>query len=147
MNIIKVESTRIHEFQKDSAFIRLLITPTENYYLVEETKGFEIVETMPNISNIVAGDLESIIKHASYMSNLKVQENINDLQRELEQSDYKIIKSYEYAMVGLEQPYNVAEIHTERENLRNQINYLQSQIKPVKTWEELQNIVMDNRTI
>lgn len=147
MNIIKVESTQIHEFQKDSAFILLLITPDANYYLVEETKGFEVIETMPSINNIVAGDFESIVKHASYMSNLKVQESIGTLQKQLDQSDYKIIKSYEYSLVGLEQPYNVAEVHAERENIRNQINYLTSQIKPVKTWQELQNIVMDNRKI
>lgn len=43
------------------------------------------------------------------------------LQDKLSATDYKVIKCYEYFLAGLELPYNVEELHTEREAIREQI--------------------------
>lgn len=51
---------------------------------------------------------------------VKIKER-EDLKRQLDSSDYKIIKSHEYYLAGLETPYDIAELHAEREAIREQI--------------------------
>ena len=50
---------------------------------------------------------------------------INQLKLELETTDYKIIKCSEYQLAGLEAPYNIAELHAERQSIRDKINALE----------------------
>ena len=50
----------------------------------------------------------------------KIKER-EDLKRQLDSTDYKIIKSYEYQLAGLETPYDISELHAEREAIRVQI--------------------------
>ena len=52
-------------------------------------------------------------------------EEILKLQEELNNTDYKIIKCSEYQLAGLEIPYNIAELHANRQRLRDKINELQ----------------------
>ena len=52
---------------------------------------------------------------------------IADLKRQLEETDYKIIKCSEYQLAGLEMPYDIAELHTERQALRDKINTLEDE--------------------
>lgn len=47
------------------------------------------------------------------------------LEKELAKTDYKIIKCYEYSLVNLELPYDIQQLHKERENLREQIRSLE----------------------
>lgn len=51
-----------------------------------------------------------------------IKNEINELKAQLESTDYKVIKCYEYGMVGLELPYDVDELHAERQNIRDMIN-------------------------
>jgi len=51
---------------------------------------------------------------------------IDNLKRQLTETDYKIIKCSEYQLAGLELPYDIAELHTERQELRNKISELES---------------------
>ena len=53
------------------------------------------------------------------------QAKIKELQSELNESDYKIIKCNEYKLAGLELPYNIEELHNQRQALRDEINELQ----------------------
>lgn len=53
------------------------------------------------------------------------QAKIKELQSELNESDYKIIKCNEYKLAGLELPYNIEELHKQRQALRDEINKLQ----------------------
>ena len=55
----------------------------------------------------------------------KKQAKIKALQRELTESDYKIIKCNEYELAGLELPYDIEELHKQRQALRDEINKLQ----------------------
>lgn len=50
----------------------------------------------------------------------KIEEE-ESLKRQLNNTDYKIIKSYEYHLAGLELPYDIEELHAEREAIREQI--------------------------
>lgn len=53
------------------------------------------------------------------------QAKIKELQSELNESDYKIIKCNEYELAGLELPYDIEELHKQRQALRDEINKLQ----------------------
>ena len=56
-------------------------------------------------------------------------EEIERLKSELQESDYKVIKCAEAMAVGAEMPYNVTELHKERQALRDKINELESEVK------------------
>lgn len=51
---------------------------------------------------------------------------IERLKTELSETDYKTIKCSEYQLAGQELPYDVADLHTERQALRDRINELES---------------------
>ncbi len=49
---------------------------------------------------------------------------ISQLKAELEATDYKIIKAYEYSLVGIEPPYDMTALYEERQSKRDEINRL-----------------------
>lgn len=57
------------------------------------------------------------------IANINAQ--INNLKEQLASTDYKIIKCTECSMVGEEMPYDVNELHTERQEIRDEINLLE----------------------
>ncbi len=67
-------------------------------------------------------------------TNTKTREVIADMralkayQNELTASDYKIIKCYEYSLAGLELPYDVNALHSEREAIREKIRFLEEKL-------------------
>lgn len=59
--------------------------------------------------------------------NLNVQ--ISDLKEQLNSSDYKLIKSYEYTLANEDIEYDMAALHEERQEIRNQINVLEEELQ------------------
>ena len=55
----------------------------------------------------------------------KQKTEITTLKNQLEETDYQVIKSSEYQLLGLETPYNLDELHAERQALRDRINELE----------------------
>lgn len=55
----------------------------------------------------------------------QMQERIVRLKQTLADSDYKVIKCAEAQMAGAELPYNITELHAERQELRDMINELE----------------------
>ena len=53
------------------------------------------------------------------------QRRIEELKAELAGTDYKIIKCSECSLVGVELPYDIAELHAQRQALRDEINELE----------------------
>ena len=53
---------------------------------------------------------------------------IERLKSELQESDYKVIKYAEEMAVGAKMPYNMTELHKERQALRDKINELEKQL-------------------
>ena len=71
-------------------------------------------------------------KISRYMERDRQRELILDiecLKSELQESDYKVIKCAEAMAVGAEMPYNVTELHKERQALRDKINELESEVQ------------------
>lgn len=58
-----------------------------------------------------------------------VEEQILELKRELESTDYKIIKCSECQLLGLELPYDIIGLHAERQTIRDKINELEKIIE------------------
>ena len=54
--------------------------------------------------------------------------DIESLKSELQESDYKVIKCAEAMTIGAELPYNMTELHNERQALRDKINELEEQL-------------------
>lgn len=52
---------------------------------------------------------------------------IEKFQKSLSKSDYKIIKCYEYSLVGLEAPYDAEKLHEQREKIREEIRRLEKE--------------------
>ena len=51
--------------------------------------------------------------------------DIESLKSELQESDYKVIKCAEAICLNAELPYNMTELHNERQALRDKINELE----------------------
>ena len=58
----------------------------------------------------------------------QVTAQIAGLKNRIAASDYKIIKTYEYALLGEQTEYDIEEVHAERQALRDQINTLEIQL-------------------
>ena len=54
-----------------------------------------------------------------------VTAEINALKAQIASTDYQIIKCYEYALNDLELPYDIEQLHIERQALRDRINTLE----------------------
>ena len=67
-----------------------------------------------------------------YMERDRQRELILDIERlksELQESDYKVIKCAEAICINAELPYNMTELHNERQALRDKINELESEVQ------------------
>lgn len=58
----------------------------------------------------------------------EVTAQINDLKEQIAASDYKVIKTYEYSLLGEQTEYDMEAVHAERQALRDQINNLETQL-------------------
>lgn len=57
-----------------------------------------------------------------------IHAEIDSLKGKIESTDYQIIKCYEYAMNGLDSPYDPKELHAERQAFRDRINELEESL-------------------
>lgn len=59
----------------------------------------------------------------------RINLEIQQLQKQLDESDYKIIKCMECSLIQKELPYNITQLHKQRQQIRDSINELQTYIK------------------
>ena len=53
---------------------------------------------------------------------------LSSLEKQLSDGDYKIIKSYECSFMNIENQYDIEQLHSERQNIRDRINSLREEI-------------------
>lgn len=53
---------------------------------------------------------------------------LSSLEKQLSDGDYKIKKSYECSLMNIEIPYDMEQLHSERQNIRDRINSLRKEI-------------------
>ena len=61
----------------------------------------------------------------------EIQIQIVGLKAQIDATDYRIIKAYEYSQVGLETDYDLQALHLERQELRDQINELEQELEEI----------------
>ena len=83
------------------------------------------------IDNITkfAWDVEDFEEVQMYVPNREksAKEQINELKKQLEATDYKVIKCSECQLMGLDIPYDIIALHVERQAIRDKINELESE--------------------
>ena len=105
----------------------------EEYYIgqIFEGKYEPAVANWCNTHNAyidVIGDKSYEIKAipAPSAEQIKAQ-RIAELKAQLSSTDYKIIKCSECSLAGEELPYDITELHTSRQALRDEINELEQE--------------------
>lgn len=58
----------------------------------------------------------------------KINCDIDNLKKKLTNDDYKITKCYEASLLGTELPYDIAELHAQRQAERDEINQLENML-------------------
>jgi hypothetical protein len=53
------------------------------------------------------------------------QPTLDELRQQLTSTDYKIIKCYEYQLIGESLPYDIVALHNARQTIRDKINELE----------------------
>lgn len=71
---------------------------------------------------------EELAEQARQQHISQVIAQIDDLKALIAASDYKIIKTYEYTLLGEQTEYDIEAVHAERQALRDQINTLETQL-------------------
>lgn len=84
-----------------------------------------IEEPVPDGFNLPKWDGEKWIEGKTVLS-IPLEQEMAELKNALEATDYQIIKCYEYQLVGLEMPYDITELHTHRQAIRDRINELEA---------------------
>jgi hypothetical protein len=59
------------------------------------------------------------------------QAEIESYKAQIAESDYKIIKCAEAQILGVEMPYDVEVLHSERQSLRDRINKIEEELKVI----------------
>lgn len=71
---------------------------------------------------------EELAEQARQQQISQLTAQIDGLKAQIAASDYKIIKTYEYALLGEQTEYDIETVHAERQALRDQINTLETQL-------------------
>lgn len=87
------------------------------------------VYTEPEVAPVQPEPTEEELAEQSRQEQVRqLTAQINDLKDRIAASDYKIIKTYEYTLLGEQTEYDMETVHAERQNLRDQINTLETQL-------------------
>lgn len=58
-----------------------------------------------------------------------IEKKLQSMKDILATSDYKIIKCFEASLIGVEMPYNVTDLHNQRQLVRDEINRLEEHLE------------------
>lgn len=79
--------------------------------------GFRILETDKELQALDYSEEEKKEQNKEF--------EIQDLKKQLDETDYKIIKCSEYSLAGKELPYDIEYLHTQRQAIRDRITELE----------------------
>lgn len=102
---------------RDAGFLNFV--PTEQ---PQTETGFVAVDSFAVVDGCVVQSWEIKVDPVA------TQARIDELKAGLADSDYKVTKCYEASLVGDSLPYDIAELHRERQSIRDEINRLEALI-------------------
>ena len=120
MQMAHNKGAKMYKAKKDNKIIAISDTDNEFVCLVKDG----VVEDTEHI----ADDYDQY--NGEYLLKSEIpapsaEEQIAELKKQLDNTDYKIIKCSEYQLAGVELPYDIAELHAQRQALRDEINELE----------------------
>ena len=62
------------------------------------------------------------LSNGNTIDDIKKKFEIDMLKKQITETDYKVIKCHEYALVGKPLPYDIEALHAERQAIRDKIN-------------------------
>lgn len=108
------------------------------YKAIKDNKIIAISDTDNEFSCLVKDSVETDETHTTadyseyngeYLLKSEIpfdkEGRIAELKAELASTDYMLIKCAEYSFAGIDLPYDIAELHTQRQALRDEINELE----------------------
>lgn len=105
----------------------ILIDVLKKPYTDEEKKQFIVKNNHCLGFRILETDEE--LQAFDYSEEEKKEQNkefeIQDLKKQLDETDYKIIKCSEYSLAGKELPYDIEYLHSQRQAIRDRITELE----------------------
>lgn len=109
----------------DEEVIRQILN--DGFKLYDENAGKPEIGQFQAISPVYRETDDTIYLYWEIIDNSpdKIKEEISALQEELNSTDYRIIKSYEYSLAGQELPYDLEQLHQDRQKLRDRIGELE----------------------
>lgn len=100
----------------------------EGWIAVPENLEHKVWGCLGYCDLVIEGDtLIDIIPREAPETEETTASKIKALKAQLEATDYKIIKCSEYQLMGLELPYDIAELHAQRQALRDEINEMEEE--------------------
>lgn len=88
--------------------------------------NFPFIESADDIVNYEKTIRGLEVDYAYITVEERKKREISKLKSELYSTDYKVIKCFEYQLAELEIPYDISELHTTRQALRDKINELEA---------------------
>jgi len=90
-------------------------------------KGIDTIYVHTNIKQINTDPNNPLYSYDEVQYTYDEYNNsLSELKQQLADGDYKIVKLYEYSLVGATTTeYNIKSLHTDRENIRQQIRTLE----------------------
>ena len=73
--------------------------------------------------------INDVVECRYILSTDLIEKEIDRLKKELTDTDYIVIKSYEATMTGLPIEYNMTDIHASRQAIRDEINHLEGLLR------------------
>jgi hypothetical protein len=99
--------------------------------LLEIETDMELSEIIPSYHGIINGNIAiigQVQEEINLMEKNLKEVKINNLKKELDSTDYRIIKCYEAQLGNEEMPYDLQELLTQRKAWRDEINTLEFEL-------------------
>lgn len=134
-----VELQETKEQYRDGDEIKTRIVTIEEQAEKYKAHGYKPVDALDNesmkapegyIIRIIpydAGDRISF-RYVTERDLTKIRKEISELKESLANSDYKVLKCYEASLIGETMPYDIANLHAERQSIRDKINELEASL-------------------
>ena len=102
----------------------------DGFKLYDENAGEPEIGPLQTLNRVYFEEKEKISLYYEIIDNdpERIKEEIARLGEQIAASDYKVVKSYEYALIGQKVPYDAVALHSERQALRDRIGVLQDRL-------------------
>lgn len=141
---------RVQRYEENGE-VKEMIVSVEHYIEVAKKQGLKPVDMIDEEKMIPSKEDFIVVAEAveeaekiswAYTEKPDIRglhKKIKALQDDLASTDYKVIKCYEANLVGEQPPYDVQNLHSSRQALRDKINSIEDRIAELTLQAEIQS--------